>query len=1754
MKRFQGLLLATLLAGLWSTGAAASADVDQLMGKYHDGSLTSAEKETLSSLLQPDNGSAVDQPVRDQRLTQFYIYDFEDIGAGATGYGSNTSIWPSTAGWDDTDAGEAAGDSWDAFDDSGNGNSIYVMADSDEYGGGGVRLTETLTSPAIDCSGWINVELGMLERYDPLGAQTGTIEISNDGGVTWSQVHQHTNQEVGTVGQTGYPDAVTAYDVSTWADNQADVRLRFIFDDGDGWNWFWKIDDVSLSGDMPAAEDVGLSFTSTPSVFPGESGLFEVTVSNVGTDMLDASGTVDLDVDGDLVADATGAFGPIAGGGSELVQIIVTVPALEGDYTATATAVFAADGFLGNNVDSALYTVLTPPISTFPYAQDFDLFPSGTFPDTEDWVNGNGSDYGWQTDYNGTTSGSTGAAADHTSGTGNYVFTETSSGIEGSTFFLDSPLFNVASLSAPQVSFWYHMYGATIGTLALDVYDHALDTWTTDVWSLSGQQHASDVAPWLQATASLAGFGDVVQLRFRGVRGTSYTGDICLDDVLVGEAPDIDIAVVIDSIGDPVALGGDLVVDVTVSNNGGTRADAVIDLDWDGVAGAEATTTLTNIQAGSPQTYQFVTPAPGVTGPYTATISTTVQGGVDGNPLNDTATAGFDVVDPTLPPSNLVASDTQYDQITVTWDAPDWFGVPALAPMTPADLPFELPAGITHDKAEAILADFLSANPGWWEAQNTNSRAFIEYVVYRDLVEAGRTVATSFVDDIANGMVPETTYSYTVTADWDEGETLASNADDGFAFMRPTSGGPDAGGYTWINSNDVAGPAFGWVEINVVGTDLGISGDDTGEGVALPFNFPFYGVDKTYARASSNGYLTFGTDSTDYSNDPVPNATDPNDSIFPFWDDLTTSSLGAVYFYDDAANNRAIFQWDGVPKLGSSDLNTFQILLYDNGDIVVQYLDMPGLVNSATVGIENSDGSIGLQVNYNDVGGSISNNLAVLMQAGEGEFIPPVIVHTPLVDTLQDTGVYPVSADITDDSGIASASVFYQVDGGGFLELPMSSVMLEAWSVDMPAQALGSAVDYYITATDASTNSNTATSVTWSFYVGDQTAPVITHTPLTNTEDTVNPYVVTADVTDDSPLASVTLYYQVDGGGYIAVPMMVPSLELYAGDIPAQTGGSVIDYYIEAIDSAVMANTTTTATYSFEVVDYTWPPINLTASDGSYGGVTVTWGTPVAPPDPNFESFEFGIPSAWTIYDENADLDQWVAYTSSFYAYDGDVSARVYTDFQTTDDWLVTDARTGTATSSITYQLRNYSASEVDEYEVYAIGSATLPTAADFLATGTQLAAGTLPADTDWHEFTHDLSAFDGQNVYVAWRCVSDDGWYLMLDAVQFTDLEQVVLMAGGNGEFETGPSVEELMAKLNISKVEAMAMVDPVVESSSRDFLNYNVYRDGGLVGTTPDLTYFDVPPVAGQDYTYHVTALFDAGESDPSNTDLGNYLARPTSGGPDLFGYTWINSDDVAGPAFSWNDISVDPGAIAVPLGDDAFAGPFALGIDFPFYGVDQTECNITSNGFINFGTGSSSLSNQNFPSTSTPNNVIAPFWDDLDPGGAFGSIHYLVDTAHSRFIVQFTDVPDYPDATGGQNTFQAVLNADGSIEIFLSTILGERNSATIGIENADGTDGLAANYNDVGGRIGDSMAYLFTPPAACDPVSNLAVNIIGGNALISWDAMPSATDYMVYGAADGYGPFTLLGSTSGSTSYLDSGAQLDGRVFYYVVSVCD
>jgi len=233
-------------------------------------------------------------------------------------------------------------------------------------------------------------------------------------------------------------------------------------------------------------------------------------------------------------------------------------------------------------------------------------------------------------------------------------------------------------------------------------------------------------------------------------------------------------------------------------------------------------------------------------------------------------------------------------------------------------------------------------------------------------------------------------------------------------------GGPDLFGHTWIDSDEPNGPPVVWVDISSVGTEI-FPGEDYYVNVPIGFSFPFYDNSYSDVFVCSNGLLTFGSGSTVYSNDPIPDSDLPNNHIAPWWDDLSPQN-GHVYYYYDVSNDRFVVSYENVPNWSYGGSLNFQAILYPDGDIDFNYATMdPGndQLNLSTIGIENVDASDGLQIVYN--ADYMHDNLSIIIRSGSWLSVSPASGIVQPNETLNAT----VTFDATElAEGVYTGTIF----------------------------------------------------------------------------------------------------------------------------------------------------------------------------------------------------------------------------------------------------------------------------------------------------------------------------------------------------------------------------------------------------------------------------------------------------------------------------------------------------------------------------------------------------------------------------------------------------------------------------------------------------------------------------------------------------------------------------------------------------------
>ncbi|MDX1555075.1 MAG: hypothetical protein R3212_03520, partial [Xanthomonadales bacterium] len=115
----------------------------------------------------------------------------------------------------------------------------------------------------------------------------------------------------------------------------------------------------------------------------------------------------------------------------------------------------------------------------------------------------------------------------------------------------------------------------------------------------------------------------------------------------------------------------------------------------------------------------------------------------------------------------------------------------------------------------------------------------------------------------------------------------------------------------------------------------------------------------------------------------------------------------------------------------------------------------------------------------------------------------------------------------------------------------------------------------------------------------------------------------------------------------------------------------------------------------------------------------------------------------------------------------------------------------------------------------------------------------------------------------------------------------------------------------------------------------------------------------------------------------------------------------------AVGYNLRDVSASGTEVVLGDDEVSSAIPIGFAFSFYGEFYTQAYISSNGFVTFDAGSSSgcCSGDPIPSAGGIDNMVAGFWEDLNPNNG-GTIRYqtLGSPPNREFVVGFYQIEHF------------------------------------------------------------------------------------------------------------------------------------------------
>lgn len=466
--------------------------------------------DTLRSVVQTLAGGAT--------TVGLFQQDFDGFSACGTGTDCEATSCALADGWlneangsaDDidwrTDAGGTAsvgtGPSGDHT--SGSGNYLYL-----EASGGCEGRVASLVSPCIDLSGISAPTLSFwVHAY---GVNMGSLHVDLFDGGTWIE-----DVMPPLVGDQGDAWLLRTVDLSAWSGQTVNVRFRGVT--GAGFESDLALDDIGVV-DLSAPPVSGFSasvtegcvgtvvaFADASANFPSSwSWSFDPpTVTFVG-------GTTAADPDPQVSFDALGAY---------------DVTLVTGNGAGFDTLTLTDHVVIGNG-------------SVLPVSQDWEGYadcPTTTdcggteCPLADGWVNaanGTEDDVDWRVYAGSTVSLNTGPSLDYVPGTtlGKYLYLETSGTCNGQEAYLLSPCLDLTGAVEPKLRFGYHLYGAAMGSLHVDVLSGG--AWTLDVVpAVAGDQgdqwfeRVVDLSPWN---------GQSITVRVRGVTGTSFTSDMAVD-------------------------------------------------------------------------------------------------------------------------------------------------------------------------------------------------------------------------------------------------------------------------------------------------------------------------------------------------------------------------------------------------------------------------------------------------------------------------------------------------------------------------------------------------------------------------------------------------------------------------------------------------------------------------------------------------------------------------------------------------------------------------------------------------------------------------------------------------------------------------------------------------------------------------------------------------------------------------------------------------------------------------------------------------------------------------------------------------------------------------------------------------------------------------------------------------------------------------------------------------------------------------
>ena len=363
----------------------------------------------------------------------------------------------------------------------------------------------------------------------------------------------------------------------------------------------------------------------------------------------------------------------------------------------------------------------------------------------------------------------------------------------------------------------------------------------------------------------------------------------------------------------------------------------------------------------------------------------------------------------------------------------------------------------------------------------------------------------------------------------------------------------------------------------------------------------------------------------------------------------------------------------------------------------------------------------------------------------------------------------------------------------------------------------------------------------------------------------------------------------------------------FEGGTPATFDGQTppaIFYNVEGTWDVTLAVTDGVNVEELTKIDYITvvdlpAPLNLMAEVGLFDDVMLSWnGTPSEGFTDDFESYEdfvidfspwvnldvdgsttYGMTNiAWpNAYAEQAFIifnpSQTVPAVEDIVPHSGDKLAACFASVTpANNDWMIAPQVNIATGFMVKFWAKSYTADYgLERFKVGVSTTGLNPGDFTIISEGAYVEA---PVE-DWTEFTYDLSAYVGQDVYVGIQCVSNDAFILLVDDFSIGATKSYVVYNPSQ------PMVGKATKEVGVAVQPTATVVSS--RNVATELLGFNVYRDNiqinsALVTVTE---YLDPAPSIGT-HDYYVTAVYSEGESGASNvvtvliTDMNEIAAN--------------------------------------------------------------------------------------------------------------------------------------------------------------------------------------------------------------------------------------------------------------------------------------